>query len=242
MWFPRRQTRYRFRATGSKRVWPHVASPVTPVRSADAFVYASPPTGSVEPVEPGVENTWTLVATWRNVRKTVLSAADAVGPLSTANHCRSSAALCTATGVLRQLFPPSFDTAAPMFAVASRSTKYAKPWSSVMTSVSPPPGGASGRSPTESMWYESPASTDLWTKLFWVVVPHGPDSQMFPDRSTWTIGSPSVRWGSTMTLGAKTIPPVGWTGFGVGPPGVKKRLAWPLYPESMIRNGTTRTS
>src|SRR2546428_10641739 len=79
-------------------------------------------------------------------------------------------------------------------------------------------------------------------KLWTVDVPHGPDSQMFPDPSTWTIGSPSVRWASTMTLGAKAIPPVGRIGFGVGPPDVKKRLACPLYPELMTRNGTTRTS
>ena len=194
------------------------------------------------PVEPGEENTRTLESTWRNVRKIVLSEADAVSPLSTANHCRSSPVLWTVTGLFRQLFPPSFDTPTPRFTRASRSTKYAKPWSSVTTSVSPPPGGGSGRRPTESMWYESPASTDLWTKLFWVVVPHGPDSQMFPDRSTWTIGSPSVRCASTMTLGAKAIPPVGRMGFGAGPPDVKKRLACPLYPELMTRNGTTRTS
>src|SRR2546422_2290038 len=65
---------------------------------------------------------------------------------------------------------------------------------------------------------------------------------MFPARSTWTIGSPSVRCASTMTLGANTIPPVDRMGFGVGPPGVKKRLACPLYPELKTRNGTTRTS
>src|SRR5437867_2128210 len=242
MWSPRRHTRYRFRYTGSNRVWPHVASPVTPPPPARAFMYTSPPTGSVGPVEPGEENTRTFEVTCRNVRKTVLSLAEAVGPLSTANHCRSFPELCTPTGFFRQLFPPSFDTATPRFTSASRSTKYAKPWSSVTTSVSPPPGGGSGRSPTESIWYESPASTDLWTKLFWVVVPHGPDSQMFPARSTWTIGSPSVRCGSTMTLGANTIPPVGRMGFGVGPPGVKKRLACPLYPELNTRNGTTRTS
>src|SRR3989442_5529618 len=65
---------------------------------------------------------------------------------------------------------------------------------------------------------------------------------MLPARSTWTIGSPSVRWASTMTLGAKAIPPVDRMGFGAGPPDVKKRLACPLYPELMTRNGTTRTS
>src|SRR2546428_3755386 len=79
-------------------------------------------------------------------------------------------------------------------------------------------------------------------KLWTVDVPHGPDSQMFPDPSTWTIGSPSVRWPSTMALGARAIRPVGRIGFGVGPPDVKKRLACPLYPEVMTRNGTRRTS
>ena len=173
----------------------------------------------------------------------MLSAADDVGPLSIANHWRSLIALCTPNAFFRQMFPPSVDTATPTFRSPSRSTKYANPRSSVTTSVSPPPGGASGRSWIgDTMWYESPPSTDLWTKLCWVDVPHGPDSQMFPERSTWTIGSPSVRCGSTTTLGANAIPPVGHTGFGAGPPGVKTRLACPEYPEFVMRNGTTRTS
>ena len=58
-----------------------------------------------------------------NARKTVLSAALAVVPLSTVYHCRSTAAFCTATGFLRQLLPSSFETDVPRLTSASRSTK-----------------------------------------------------------------------------------------------------------------------
>src|SRR5207253_7910374 len=109
-------------------------------------------------------------------------------------------------------------------------------------SVSPPPGGASGLWVEEVRWNESPPSVERWTKLSCVDVPRGPDSQMLPLRSTWIIGSPSVRTGSATVLGPKAIPPVGCVGFGTGPPGVNARVADPWYSEPRTRNGTMRTS
>jgi hypothetical protein len=85
---------------------------------------------------------------------------------------------CTASGFLRQLLPLSFETAVLRLINASRSTKYTFPWSSSTTSVSPPPGGASGLSPTGlSLWNERPLSVERAMNEVWVVVPHGPDSQ-----------------------------------------------------------------
>jgi len=100
----------------------------------------------------------------------------------------------TAAGFLRQLLPLSFETEVPRLTSASRSTKYALPWSSVTTSVSPPPGPGSGRSPFGlSTWNSRPPSVDRWMNEFCVVVPHGPDSQTPPSGSTMSTGSPSVR-------------------------------------------------
>src|SRR5919197_6142626 len=136
-------------------------------------------------------------ASW-NDRKTVLSEAAEVVPLSTAYHCRSTAVFCTAAGFLRQLLPLSFETEVPRLTSASRSTKYSLPWSSVAMSVSPPPGPGSGRSPAGlSTWKESPLSVERWMNELLVVVPHGPDSQMLPFWSKWSSGSPSVRCAST---------------------------------------------
>src|SRR5690348_1543026 len=116
-----------------------------------------------------------------NARNTVLSAALADGPLSSAYHCLSTAAFWTASGFLRHVLPPSFDTDVPRFTSASRSVKYAYPWSSTTMSVSPPPGPASGRICTgETTWKLAPPSVDLWMKEFCVVVPHGPDSHHVP--------------------------------------------------------------
>src|SRR5438132_5820464 len=134
---------------------------------------------------------------WK-ARKIVLSAAAEVVPLSTAYHCRSTAVFSTAAGFLRQVLPPSFETEVPRLTSASRSTKYSLPWSSVTMSVSPPPGPGSGLRPTGlSTWNERPLSVERWMNELLVVVPHGPDSQMFPFASKWSSGSPSVRWAST---------------------------------------------
>ena len=57
-------------------------------------------------------------------RKTVLSAADALVPLSIAYHCRSTAVFWTAAGFFRQLLPLSFETDVPRLTSDSRSTKY----------------------------------------------------------------------------------------------------------------------
>ena len=133
-----------------------------------------------------------------NVRKTVLSAADEVVPLSIAYHCRSTAVFSTAAGFLRQLLPLSFETDVPRFTSDSRSTKYSLPWSSWTMSVSPPPGPGSGRSPAGlSTWNERPSSVERWMNELFVVVPHGPDSQTEPSLPKWESGSPSVRCGST---------------------------------------------
>src|SRR5439155_752480 len=98
-----------------------------------------------------------------------------------------------------------------------------KPWSSVTISVSPPPGGASGLMAGEVGWNESPPSVERWTKLICVDVPHGPDSQMLPSRSTWIIGSPSVRTGSATVLGPKAMPPVFWVQTVAGTSIVRKK-------------------
>src|SRR2546423_13096434 len=113
-----------------------------------------------------------------NARKTVLSVAAAVFPLSIAYHWRSTAVFWTASGFLRQVLPLSFETAVERLISDSRSTKYVLPWSSSTTSVSPPPGGASGLSPTGlSTWKERPLSVERARNEFWVGIPHGPDSQ-----------------------------------------------------------------
>src|SRR6476646_9129081 len=133
-----------------------------------------------------------------NERKTVLSAAEDVVPLSTAYHWRSTAVFWTAAGFFRQLFPSSLETEVPRFTSDSRSTKYSLPWSSVAISVSPPPGPGSGLRPAGlSTWKERPLSVDRWMNELFVVVPQGPDSQTFPFASKWSSGSPSVRWAST---------------------------------------------
>src|SRR5204863_246490 len=99
-------------------------------------------------------------ASW-NARKTVLSAAEDVVPLSTAYHCRSTAVFSTAAGFLRQVLPLSFETDVPRLTSDSRSTKYSLPWSSVAMSVSPPPGPGSGLSPAGlSTWNERPLSDE----------------------------------------------------------------------------------
>src|ERR1043166_4931318 len=129
-----------------------------------------------------------------NERKTVLSAAEAVVPLSTAYHCRSTAVFWTATGFFRQLFPLSFETEVPRFTSDSRSTKYSLPWSSVAMSVSPPPGPGSGLRPAGlSTLNERPLSVERWVNELFVVVPQGPDSQMFPFWSKWGSAPPSGR-------------------------------------------------
>src|SRR5919201_2812385 len=143
-------------------------------------------------------------ASW-NARKIVLSDAAPVGPLSSAYHCRSTAEFCTAAGFFRHVLPPSFETEVPRFTSASRSTKYAVPWSSTTMSVSPPPGPASGRIEIgETTWKLVPPSVDLCTNEFCVVVPHGPDSHQLPWPSRKSSGSPSVRCASTIVEGPKT--------------------------------------
>src|ERR1041384_4831277 len=133
-----------------------------------------------------------------NERNTVLSAAAEVVPLSTAYHWRSTAVFSTATGFLRQVLPASFETEVPRLTSDSRSTKYSLFWSSVAMSVSPPPGPGSGLRPTGlSTWNERPPSVERWMNELFVVVPQGPDSQMFPFWSKWVSGSPSVRCAST---------------------------------------------
>jgi hypothetical protein len=57
------------------------------------------------------------------VRKTVLSAADAVAPLSTAIHCRSSTTSGLEIALFLQLPPWSLEIATPTFVSASRSEK-----------------------------------------------------------------------------------------------------------------------
>src|SRR5919201_6020356 len=147
-------------------------------------------------------------ASWK-ARKTVLSEAAEVVPLSTAYHCRSTAVFCRAAGFLRQLLPLSFETEVPRLTSASRSTKYSLPWSSLTMSVSPPPGPGSGRSPAGlSTWNESPLSVERWMNELLVVVPQGPDSQMFPFWSKWASGSPSVRCASTTVALLKFSLPV----------------------------------
>src|SRR5439155_25341497 len=101
----------------------HVATAVTQRTAFTTTKYIRPPDPSDGPVKPGEENTLGPVPTWRNVRNTVLSPAAPVGPLSTANHCRSSPVLVTQIGFFCQVLPPSFDTEHPRFASASRSTK-----------------------------------------------------------------------------------------------------------------------
>src|SRR5207245_1052162 len=70
---------------------------------------------------------------------TVLSVAEDVNPLSIASHCLSSTGVADAKLFVLQLFPPSLETATSMEARPSRSAKYKFPWSSVITSESPPP-------------------------------------------------------------------------------------------------------
>src|SRR5436853_6199034 len=91
-------------------------------------------------------------------------------------------------------------------------------------------------------WNESPPSVERWTKLICVEVPHGPDSQLLPSRSTWIIGSPSVRTGSATVVGPKAMPPGGCVGFGTGAPGVNARVAGPGSSAPRTRNGTTGSS
>src|SRR6478672_4197159 len=118
---------------------------------------------------------------WWKARNSVLSAAEAVGPLSIAYHCLSTVVFSTAAGFLRQLLPLSFETDVPRLTSDSRSTKYSFPWSSVAMSVSPPPGPGSGLRPAGlSTWNESPLSVERWMNELFVVVPQGPDSQTLP--------------------------------------------------------------
>src|SRR6266581_3899676 len=174
------------------------------------------------------------VPTWSswNARKIVLSEAEDVVPLSTAYHCRSTAVFSTAAGFLRQLLALSFETEVPRLTRDSRSTKYSLPWSSVTMSVSPPPGPGSGLKPTGlSTWNESPPSVERWMNELFVVVPQGPDSQMFPFWSKWSSGSPSVRWASTtvallnwslpatrLIVGGPNSPPASEPGMPTGGP------------------------
>src|ERR1051325_4781359 len=132
-----------------------------------------------------------------NERNTVLSAAAEVGPLSTAYHWRSTAVFSTATGFLRQVLPASFETEVPRLTSDSRSTKYSLLWCSVAMSVSPPPGPGSGLRPTGlSTWNERPPSVERGMNELFVVVPQGPDSQMFRVGSRGVSGAPSVRGAS----------------------------------------------
>src|SRR5438445_12247207 len=92
-----------------------------------------------------------------------------------------------------------------------------------MMSVSPPPAGAGlGLRPAgDTIWKLSPLSEDLATKPCAVEKAQGTVSQMFPNLTMWTSGSPSVRCGSPMVCAPQDISPVGKTGVGVGPPGVR---------------------
>src|SRR6266508_1083748 len=139
---------------------------------------------------------------WK-ARKIVLSKAPEVAPLSTAYHCRSTTVCCTAAGFLRQMLPLSFETDAPISVSGpSRSVTSTLPWSSTATSVSPPPGGSSGREPiVETRWNFLPSLVERWMNDMLVEKPHGPDSQMFPSASIFTSGSPSVRCESTTAAG-----------------------------------------
>src|SRR6516225_5887054 len=94
------------------------------------------------------------------------------------------------------------------------------PWSSTARSVSPPPGGASGRRPVaETRWYFWPSSVDRCTNDCAVVKPHGPDSQIAPLWSAICRGSPSVRCGSTTVAGANLAFHVPYEGLGVAASG-----------------------
>src|SRR5207247_11437931 len=101
------------------------------------------------------------------------------------------------------------------------------PWSSVVTSVSPPPGGSSGRRRIdEARWNFLPSLVERWMKDMLVLKPQGPDSQMFPSGSSFARGSPSVRCASTTVAGEKRAfqawkPGIGKTvvGFVVEPGG-----------------------
>jgi hypothetical protein len=65
-------------------------------------------------------------------------------------------------------------------------------------SVSPPPGGRSGRRPVSATrWNSCPSFVERWMNEFWLCVPHGPDSQNVPSESMRLSGSPSVRCAST---------------------------------------------
>src|SRR2546430_3321523 len=120
-------------------------------------------------------------AVWGSEGKFVLWEPVDVVPLSPASHWRSTAVFCTAAGFFRQLLPLSFETEVPRLTSDSRSTKYSLPWSSLAMSVSPPPGPRSGLRPTGlSTWNERPPSVDRRMKELLVVVPQGPDSQIFP--------------------------------------------------------------
>ena len=55
--------------------------------------------------------------------KIVLSAAEVVGPLSIANHWRSTATFWTASGFFRHVLPSSLETEVPRLTRPSRSTK-----------------------------------------------------------------------------------------------------------------------
>src|SRR5215204_4322349 len=65
-------------------------------------------------------------------------------------------------------------------------------------SVSPPPGGRSGRRlVSATRWNSFPSFVERWTKEVFVVAPHGPDSRIVPSLGTNVRGSPSVRCRST---------------------------------------------
>src|SRR5207248_2519739 len=129
-----------------------------------AFVQTRPPMPSLAPVDPGLERICGPSGTWRYSRKIVLSVAAAVVPSSMAYHWRSTPTSCAPRAFFRHVLPPSFDTEVLTLVRASRSEKYANPWSSTTTSVSPPPGGASGRTPSGlSSWNSSPSSVERCT-------------------------------------------------------------------------------
>ena len=92
------------------------------------------------------------------------------------------------------------------------------------------------------MWKLSPWSVDLATNPWAVLNPQGPDSQILPNWSIWTRGSPSVLCGSTIVAGPNAIPPVAKVGLGTGPPLVKERTADPEYEDVVTRNGVIRAS
>src|SRR4051812_3967878 len=83
-------------------------------------------------------------------------------------------------------------------------------------SVSPPPGGASGRRPIGlTVWNSSPLSVERCTHDCCVDVPNGPDSQYSELDGTTFKGSPSVRCASTTVAGENLSEPAARVGVGV---------------------------